>query len=311
MAGVVQSIVPGTGIQVDSTNPAAPIVSVSASGTLVVNDVTVGGVMTYTNDYPTMGIGSPAAPTTSRQLVSKDYVDALIFTGPTGPTGPTGTTGGSGSVGATGATGPTGLQGSSGSVGATGATGPTGPAGGAANQVLYKDTLNAVAGSANMTFDGTRLTTNALSTTLFTLNTRPVTYGELGAGASASQNLYFTNAAGSPVALAPYLFIIPDAGVNIATYPAYCGENWVFQSTFVGSTFTIFVNSTATANAFSVPNGFYLHLWNRKATTVTVTISSVANPLIPAGAVNTTVTLTAGLERWIRWNGVANVWSVT
>jgi hypothetical protein len=113
------------------------------------------------------------------------------------------------------------------------------------------------------------------------------------------------------VAVAPFLFIIPDAGSSIATFPAYNGENWVFQSTFVGSTFTIFVNSTATANINSVPNGFYLHLWNRKATTVTVTISSVANPLIPAGAVNTTVTLTAGLERWIRWNGVANVWSVT
>ena len=73
-------------------------------------------------------------------------------TGPQGPTGPQGAQGatGSGSTGAQGATGPQGAQGA------------PGPSGGSANQVLYKDGSNNVAGSANMTFNGTTLTVNAL-----------------------------------------------------------------------------------------------------------------------------------------------------
>jgi hypothetical protein len=164
-----------------------------------------------------------------------------------------------------------------------------------------------MAGTLNM---GSQAITaaSAITTTALTLNNLPLAIGTNGAGATASQNLYFTNANNSPVALASYLYPIPAAGSSIAVYPAYNGENWVFPSTFVGTTYTINVNSTATTNAFSVPTGFYIHLWNRKAGTITITIASVANPLIPAGAVNTTVSLTANTECFIQYQGVANTW---
>jgi hypothetical protein len=84
-------------------------------------------------------------------------------TGATGPDGVTGATGPAGATGATGATGPQGVTGATGPDGVTGATGPagatgaTGPVAGSANQVVYKDGTNAPAGSANLTFDGARL----------------------------------------------------------------------------------------------------------------------------------------------------------
>ena len=68
-------------------------------------------------------------------------------TGVTGATGPQGDPGGGGSDGQTGATGVT---------GATGPQGATGPIGGANRQVLY-NTGGEVAGSDNLTFDGTQL----------------------------------------------------------------------------------------------------------------------------------------------------------
>jgi hypothetical protein len=85
--------------------------------------------------------------------------------GPAGPTGATGDTGPQGATGAQGPSGPTGATGDSGPQGATGAQGPsgaTGPVAGSANQVVYKDGSNAAAGSANLTFDGTTLTTASL-----------------------------------------------------------------------------------------------------------------------------------------------------
>jgi hypothetical protein len=90
--------------------------------------------------------------------------------GAQGATGPGGPTGAQGATGPLGPGGPTGAQGATGtgSTGAQGAGGPqgaqgaTGPAGGSANQVIYKDSGNNVAGSANMTFDGTTLTVAAL-----------------------------------------------------------------------------------------------------------------------------------------------------
>jgi hypothetical protein len=90
--------------------------------------------------------------------------------GAQGATGPGGPTGAQGATGPLGPGGPTGAQGATGtgSTGAQGAGGPqgaqgaTGPAGGSANQVIYKDGGNNVAGSANMTFDGTTLTVAAL-----------------------------------------------------------------------------------------------------------------------------------------------------
>jgi hypothetical protein len=80
------------------------------------------------------------------------------FQGIPGTPGPQGATGPQGAQGATG-TGSTGAQGA---VGPQGAQGAVGPAGGSANQVLYKNSSNNVAGSANMTFDGTTLTVAAL-----------------------------------------------------------------------------------------------------------------------------------------------------
>jgi hypothetical protein len=166
-----------------------------------------------------------------------------------------------------------------------------------------------MAGTLNM---GSQAITaaSAITTTALTLNSLPIAIGTNGAGATASQNLYFTNANNSPVALASYLYPIPAAGSSIPVYPAYNGENWVFPSGFVGSTYTLNVNSTATTNAFSVPTGFYIHLWNRKAGTITITVSSVANPLIPAGAVTAlTVTLTANTECFIQYQGVTNTFA--
>jgi len=150
---------------------------------------------------------------------------------------------------------------------------------------------------------------SAITTTALTLNSLPIAIGTNGAGATASQNLYFTNANSSPVAIASYLYPIPAAGASIPVLPAYNGENWVFPSTFIGATYTLNVNSTATTNASSVPTGFYIHLWNRKASSITVTIASVVNPLIPAGAVNTVVVLAANTERFIQYQGVANTWA--
>ena len=62
-----------------------------------------------------------------------------------------------GAVGATGATGPTGATGSTGPAGATGPTGPTPSIGGSTTQVQYNSS-GSLAGSANLTFNGTNLT---------------------------------------------------------------------------------------------------------------------------------------------------------
>ena len=85
-------------------------------------------------------------------------------TGPTGadstvagPTGPTGTQGIQGVVGPTGPQGVQGIQGIQGVVGPTGATGSTPAIGGSNTQVQYNSS-GALAGSANMTFDGTSMT---------------------------------------------------------------------------------------------------------------------------------------------------------
>jgi hypothetical protein len=80
--------------------------------------------------------------------------------GVTGATGPIGVTGATGPIGVSGATGVVGVSGATGVIGvsgATGVTGATGPAAGSANQVVYKNSSNVAAGSANLTFDGTNL----------------------------------------------------------------------------------------------------------------------------------------------------------
>jgi hypothetical protein len=231
--------------------------------------------------------------------------------------GATGATGATGPTGATGEAGPAGAQGATGATGPTGATGEPGPVAGTANQIVFKNTINEPSGSSLLTYTESTLTFATqnisavnTSTTNLTLNSQPFAIGTNGGGGTASQNAYFTNANNSPIALASYLYPIPAAGSSIPTLPAYNGENWVFPSTFVGTTFTINVNSTATTNVYSVPTGFYLHLWNRKAGTITITVSSVANPLIPMGAVTAlTVTLAANTECFIQYQGVTNTFA--
>jgi hypothetical protein len=111
--------------------------------------------------------------------------------GPQGPAGPTGPTGAQGATGPQGPGGPqgaqgatgsgsTGAQGAAGSTGPQGAQGATGPAGGSANQIIYKDGSNNVAGSANLTFDGTTMTVNQVFS-LGVNTTSPGTAGEIRA----------------------------------------------------------------------------------------------------------------------------------
>jgi hypothetical protein len=93
-------------------------------------------------------------------------------TGPTGPTGATGLTGAQGATGVTGPTGPNGPTGPTGPTGATGLTGPTGPAGatgatpaiGGSNTQVQYNNADSLAGSANLTFNGTTLTSGGYST---------------------------------------------------------------------------------------------------------------------------------------------------
>jgi collagen type VII alpha len=66
---------------------------------------------------------------------------------------------------ATGLVGATGATGTQGSQGQTGATGPTGPVAGSANQVVYKNSSNEAAGSANFTFDGNKMSVENLAIT--------------------------------------------------------------------------------------------------------------------------------------------------
>ena len=81
-------------------------------------------------------------------------------TGFTGATGFIGATGQFGSTGFTGATGQgaTGFTGATGQFGSTGFTGATGPIGGSNTQVIFNSNGTA-AGSANLTFNGSALTT--------------------------------------------------------------------------------------------------------------------------------------------------------
>jgi hypothetical protein len=112
----------------------------------------------YTNLGPTGPTGSagangPTGPTGTNGT-----------NGPTGPTGAASTvagpTGPTGSTGANGPTGPTGAASTvAGPTGPTGGTGPTGstPAIGGSNTQVQYNNAGALAGSANLTFDGTNL----------------------------------------------------------------------------------------------------------------------------------------------------------
>ena len=144
---------------------------------------------------------------------------------------------------------------------------------------------------------------SSVSTTALVLNSQPITLGQQGAGATVSQNAYFKTTGGAITALASYLYKVPGAISSVPVYPAYNGENWIFPSGGASIGFTMFVNTTATSNAFSLPAGFYIRFINRKASSLALTVSSVVNPLIPVGAVNTPLTLAASRDTYIYWNG--------
>jgi len=103
-------------------------------------------------------------------------------TGVTGPTGPTGLTGATGSAGPTGPTGPTG------STGPTGATGATPAIGGSTTQVQFNN-AGSLAGSANLTFNGTTLTARDITDS--SLTSGRITYAGTGGNLVDSANLVF------------------------------------------------------------------------------------------------------------------------
>lgn len=122
------------------------------------------GIQGVTGPTGAQGIQGVTGPTGAQGIQG--------VTGPTGAQGIQGVTGPTGAQGIQGPTGPTGAQGIQGVTGPTGAQGPTGatgPVAGSANQVVYKDGTNLPAGSANLTFDGTRLTAAALTVDTNTL----------------------------------------------------------------------------------------------------------------------------------------------
>jgi len=153
----------------DSTNTTSEgylyITSASSSGTTV-NTFFVTSVTAATGYYKI------AVTFVSGPLPTNNDTLSVSFTrtGDRGVQGTTGTatqgiqgiTGGSGAPGSAvqGATGAQGIQGTTGAgtQGAQGGQGSVGPVAGSANQVVFKNSSNNPAGSANLTFDGTNLT---------------------------------------------------------------------------------------------------------------------------------------------------------
>lgn len=119
------------------------------------------------------GAAGPTGPTGATGLTGNTGptgpTGSTGSTGLTGPTGPTGTTGATGAVGPTGPTGSIGSTGPTGPTGTTGSTGPTGPTGatpaiGGSNTQVQYNNAGSFAGSANLTFNGTTLTSAGYTT---------------------------------------------------------------------------------------------------------------------------------------------------
>jgi hypothetical protein len=156
-----------------------------------------------------------------------------------------------------------------------------------------------MSGSINM---GSQSVINAslVSTTAFTLNSDVILYGLPASDGEDSLNLYVNG-----TAVAPYLYSIPNSGVAIVLTNAYNGENWVFPSTFSGSTFSIVTNYA------TLPKGFYLNLTNRKTTApvgnITINIYDLANPVLPPPITppTETETLVASTSRYLYFDGTS------
>lgn len=119
----------GPGGPTGATGPTGPTGAAGTAATIAVGPTTTGAA------------GTNASVTNSGSSSAATF-NFTIPRGNTGLTGPTGPTGGPGPTGPAGPPGP---------------TGPTGPVAGSANQVVYKNSSNVAAGSANLTFDGTNL----------------------------------------------------------------------------------------------------------------------------------------------------------
>ena len=132
----------------------------------------VGADSTVTGPTGTTGPTGQASTVTGPTGTTGPTGQASTVTGPTGTTGPTGAastvTGPTGTTGPVGAdstvTGPTGTTGPTGFTGNTGATGPAAAIGGANTQVQFNNS-GSLAGSANLTWDGTTLNATRLAST--------------------------------------------------------------------------------------------------------------------------------------------------
>jgi hypothetical protein len=157
--------------------------------------------------------------------------------------------------------GPQGSTGAQGPQGATGAQGATGPVAGSANQVVYKDGSNAAAGSANLTFNGTTLTStglavsNSVTAATFTggsTNSANPAVALNGVSGSGALNLFndMSGGAYNPIVTAGAKGIIATGANNTTTRGALVVAPWSdvgYGIRFTGgSTTDILVRGTST-----------------------------------------------------------------
>lgn len=135
-----------------------------------------------------------------------------------------------------------------------------------------------------------------ISTTDFILNDKSILYGLPAGDNENSLNLYVNG-----VAVAPYTYPIPSGGVASILTSGYNGENWIFPSTFAGTTFSF------VTNYLTLSKGFYLNLVNRKVGSITINIYDSSNPSLPIPITppTETETLPESSSRYLYFNGTS------
>jgi hypothetical protein len=214
-------------------------------------------------------------------------------TGPTGPTGPQGTTGNTGPTGptgptgSTGNTGPTGPTGSTGTTGSGGPTGPTGstPAIGGSNTQVQFNNSGALGGSANLTWDGTTLTSaNSLTSPVLKSGTALAlqTNGTTAAiTIDASQNVSI-----GTTSVSAKLTVIGAAGALYASQSAASGYTAIFNAVVNAGTYYLTayqaggttvgsITSNGTTTAYNVSSDYRLKENVLPMTTGLATISAL------------------------------------